>query len=665
MKRAFANIGFTFAVTLIILNFLNVNWALAAFVAVSVLFVIFIGIKKTRHTAALPLSMLSAALACFIFIVNYNNVVLPQLALDQKTVNARIYITDLEQKTSSGYSYTVKTDSIDLQNSPQNIKLTVFSKERITCDSYEIINTNLSLYSAGENAFDSRGSYAKGVFLRGYINSYQPAEESVSGIETLNKKVIQIRKDLQNKFSDLVDGDAGALSLAMLTGDTNTLSNEAYNNFKSCGATHLMAVSGFNLAVFTGVLYKLLRRLLCPKIPLIIVCSGSVIFYVMLAGFSASMVRASIMMLIFLFSKLFKEKADNLNSLGFSAFIVCLNPYAVSDAGALLTFTAALGLVVLSPYLTLKFKTKFKPLKSLADIITASVCVFITSFPVMYFMFGEVSIIGLLLNVVLIPLSEILMINSIVLSFAPAFLIKISIFIAKAVGGLMLRITNLCAGFSFSTINIGSNLYAVLIFCVFVIFSVAFIIKAVSDDRVFKQCTVISCIFAVIITAVNIAEFKTYTYLRVMRGEYSNAVIVYNDDNALVFGITEYDQYYKAKEIIESNKLYTAMIIDYDGKYSARLAEDCGCLNYVSDYDVSGYELDNTPIITTDFNETLWENTEISYCSYEGSKTVSLKINNTYFEFSDSMVDESEKYDIIYTVNENGYDVKGVNKWAE
>lgn len=120
MKRAFATIGFTFAVTLIILNFLNEKWALAAFTAASVLSWCLFQFQ-TRKAAVLPVSMLSAALACIVFVTYCNNVYLPQTVLADKTVDAQIYIVDTEQKTQNGYSYTVKSRNIEMQNVPQNI----------------------------------------------------------------------------------------------------------------------------------------------------------------------------------------------------------------------------------------------------------------------------------------------------------------------------------------------------------------------------------------------------------------------------------------------------------------------------------------------------------------------------------------------------------------
>jgi hypothetical protein len=62
MKRVFAHIGFSFALALIILNFLNVKWALAAAIAAGALFVVSLLIPKTRKAVAVPLCLFSLCL---------------------------------------------------------------------------------------------------------------------------------------------------------------------------------------------------------------------------------------------------------------------------------------------------------------------------------------------------------------------------------------------------------------------------------------------------------------------------------------------------------------------------------------------------------------------------------------------------------------------------
>lgn len=302
MKRVFAHIGFSFAVTLIILNFLKIEAVLAVLAAVSALFVFSLVIPKTRNAVAVPLCLLCSVLACALFSVNYYCNYLPQTELSDKSAQVEFYITDIEEKTSLGkYAYTVKTTEIDLPNTVQDIKFTLYSDEKIYADYYQHIKADVYFFTFADNAYDSYGSFGQGIFLRGSLNEYYTLDENT---KSLNKPVLEFRLWVRSLFEDIISGDEGALCYAVLTGDKALLSDEVYNDFKACGVTHLMAVSGLHLAILAGLLYKLLRRLLIPIPICAVVCSFSVIFYIMLSGFSKSMLRSGIMMLVFLLAKL-------------------------------------------------------------------------------------------------------------------------------------------------------------------------------------------------------------------------------------------------------------------------------------------------------------------------------------------------------------------------
>ncbi|MDE6723593.1 MAG: hypothetical protein K2J55_05300, partial [Eubacterium sp.] len=92
MKRVFAHIGFSFALTLIVLNFLKIEAAFVILMVTSAAFTISVLIKKTRNSVSVPLCMFCSALACILFVVNYYSVFLPQKNLDNETVKAEFYI---------------------------------------------------------------------------------------------------------------------------------------------------------------------------------------------------------------------------------------------------------------------------------------------------------------------------------------------------------------------------------------------------------------------------------------------------------------------------------------------------------------------------------------------------------------------------------------------
>ncbi len=110
-----------------------------------------------------------------------------------------------------------------------------------------------------------------------------------------------------------------------------------------------------------------------------------------LAGFSKSIIRAGIMMIVMLCGRLFNERSDTLNSLGIAVFIICLNPFAVTDAGALLTVTAVLGLIIIDPMLIGLYKPKTKLVYYVYKTVCASLSVFLTTLPVVCITFSYVS----------------------------------------------------------------------------------------------------------------------------------------------------------------------------------------------------------------------------------------------------------------------------------
>ena len=78
-----------------------------------------------------------------------------------------------------------------------------------------------------------------------------------------------------------------------------------------------------------------------------------VMIYMALTGFTSSVIRSGIMMIIYLIGKEFFYESDSLNSLGIAALFMCLpNPYASGDIGMILSFSATLGIIILYPVLS-------------------------------------------------------------------------------------------------------------------------------------------------------------------------------------------------------------------------------------------------------------------------------------------------------------------------
>jgi competence protein ComEC len=142
-----------------------------------------------------------------------------------------------------------------------------------------------------------------------------------------------------------------ALLAGILLGNARDLPDSVSQAFRDTGIAHIIAVSGFNVTIISGLFILLLGKLLRARyaVPLAIL---GVTFYALLSGATASVVRAAIMGGIGLIGPLLGRRQVGLNSLAFTAGVMCLfSPQLPWDISFQLSFCATLGLVTYSDLL--------------------------------------------------------------------------------------------------------------------------------------------------------------------------------------------------------------------------------------------------------------------------------------------------------------------------
>ena len=161
---------------------------------------------------------------------------------------------------------------------------------------------------------------------------------------------------------------------AELTGDKSAMDDGDYLAMQETGLAHLFAVSGLHCAFLVTLLALLIsrrQRLLCAvTIPLLL-------FYMVMVGMSPSVVRACIMQVFLLIAPLFRRGSDPLTSLAAALLVILLcNPFAAASVSLQLSFSATLGMVLLSPrlykLLTGWYKGKCRPLRTALCFVAAN-----------------------------------------------------------------------------------------------------------------------------------------------------------------------------------------------------------------------------------------------------------------------------------------------------
>lgn len=183
------------------------------------------------------------------------------------------------------------------------------------------------------------------------------SKEKPNMLEKLNI----IRKVIGDRVSFYIKGDEGALVRAMLLGDKSKIDKFLIEKFSHSGLSHILAVSGMHISFMTALVFAVFKFLRVSKRRGFLFIIPIILFYVPLTGMSPSAVRAGIMTMLLVISKLIFRRADSLTSLSFSALMLTLvNPFCAFSLSFMLSFGATLGILLFGEKLTDKFMAIFK-----------------------------------------------------------------------------------------------------------------------------------------------------------------------------------------------------------------------------------------------------------------------------------------------------------------
>jgi len=167
----------------------------------------------------------------------------------------------------------------------------------------------------------------------------------------LRRWVERIRGHGNRLLSQYVAPERSALAAAVLLGTREQLDPEQKQAFMETGTVHLLAVSGLHLGMLAGSLLWVLRRLPVPRHWAMLSVAALTVFYMMLTDARPPIVRATILVLVVCGSLFLGRRPLSMNSLAAAALIVlAVNPAALFQTGAQLSFLAVAGLMWLAPW---------------------------------------------------------------------------------------------------------------------------------------------------------------------------------------------------------------------------------------------------------------------------------------------------------------------------
>ncbi|MDB2419991.1 ComEC family competence protein [Flavobacteriaceae bacterium] len=201
--------------------------------------------------------------------------------------------------------------------------------------------------------------------------------------------------------------DELAVMNALLLGQRQEISKELSDNYSKAGAIHILAVSGLHVGIILLILSFVLKPLervnkgILIKLVLVILFLW---FFALLAGLSASVIRAVTMFSAIAIGQFFNKRNAIEHSLIFSMFIILLwNPLFLFDVGFQLSYTAVFGIIWVQPVLSQLWKPTFFIVDKGWQLITVSVAAQLGVLPISLFYFHQFPGLFFISNLIIIP----------------------------------------------------------------------------------------------------------------------------------------------------------------------------------------------------------------------------------------------------------------------
>ncbi len=217
---------------------------------------------------------------------------------------------------------------------------------------------------------------------------------------------------------NLTDEEKSVLA-TITVGYRQAMSREVRNRFSVTGVAHILAVSGFHVAIVCGFLSRNGCCRWIRYISLLVLLWG----FVAITGLAASSVRAALMLTMYLTGGVLDRRAERYNILAASAFCMLVyEPLYLFDIGFQLSYLAVLSILYFQPRLQALIKVHNPFLRTPWGWVTVTLSAQAgTTFLCLYY-FGQFSTVFLLTNLPLTFLATLLIPASLVYMFLPEWI---------------------------------------------------------------------------------------------------------------------------------------------------------------------------------------------------------------------------------------------------
>ncbi len=163
--------------------------------------------------------------------------------------------------------------------------------------------------------------------------------------------IYSLRNRLSQTLTEVLPEPQASLAQGIILGMRGNIPSSVKDSFIHTGTAHLLAISGLHLSIVAGILLSLGIWLFGRKGYIYIwLALGAIWLYALLTGMHAPIVRAAIMVSLFLAADLLGRQRSAVTALAFAAAVmVGISPQILWTASFQLSFTAMAGLIFVFP----------------------------------------------------------------------------------------------------------------------------------------------------------------------------------------------------------------------------------------------------------------------------------------------------------------------------
>ncbi|WP_332303517.1 ComEC/Rec2 family competence protein [Rhizobium sp. GR12] len=207
-------------------------------------------------------------------------------------------------------------------------------------------------------------SYFRGVGATGYF--YKPPQTLASPVgdmaaekgwlEWVDTRLYGLRSAIAERIRNTIGGDAGAFAASIVTDERQAISAQTMEALRLSGLAHIVAISGLNMALASGIFFVGLRLAFslfpafAQRWPVKKVAAFAALLmtlaYYLISGFAVSAERAWLMMSVMLIAVLFDQPSLSLRNVAISALVILIfSPSEIMGPSFQMSFAATIALV--------------------------------------------------------------------------------------------------------------------------------------------------------------------------------------------------------------------------------------------------------------------------------------------------------------------------------